>query len=359
MLLNFFEERNLQIGKEIINAALAEDHSKYIQNFIQAFFDRPAANDPSAMTRFNRRVLVYRALLAQAGFQAPAHIRPQTTGLFGEELITALKNSESANNRTGHQSAARVLGNSNHTWKQLAEGLRLLYDFMMDRTSGYQAFDEWYINRPNKSGDPWADEDLKKLLEMFKYPNGARQIGKVLAQHTPSTTSDYAEDIYKDLIAGRLVIIDQSSGEPGINQSSAERIMWHIFRQNQSDFRSAKTPPNIIVYVEEAHNLLPEGSDEDLLDIWVRTAKEGAKYNLGMAYATQEVSSIQKNILKNTANWFIGHLNNTDETRELCKYYDFADFEASIRRAQDRGFLRVKTLSNVFVIPAQIRKFEV
>jgi DNA helicase HerA-like ATPase len=140
----------------------------------------------------------------------------------------------------------------------------------------------------------------------------------------------------------------------------SERICRTIF--NDAIFRFTSTSPNNFIqfYFEEAHNLFPKKDDKDLSQIYNRLAKEGAKLNLGLIYATQEVSSISSNILKATQNWFISHLNNEDEIKELRKYYDFSDFtESLIRFSQDtdKGFVRMKTYSNPFVIPVQIDRF--
>lgn len=371
MKLNFYDYKILDNSKTIVNLALDGQEAQYFKNFKQVELHQPIQADYGnneefweELKRFYRKTLAYFALLKKAGLEPPRGFSPKMKFddkkfLFSDDLSKKMKKVELPKEKRKEElikASAEILRNENANWDSLPTAFEGLFYFL--ETDIGTKYNVDYIKK-SATGQAFADSDLERLLEIFKYSKGANLIGKVNEQHDPNSKADYSEEIYQHLLNGKLVIVDQSSGNEVLNRASAKRIMTTIFKGNQQVFRNGNRPKDILVYIEEAHNLLPSGKDLDLSDIWVRTAKEGAKYKLGLVYATQEVSSIQKNILRNTANWFISHLNNTDETRELTKYYDFVDFEPSIRRAQDKGFLRVKTLSSPFIVPMQIDKFEI
>lgn len=380
MKINFYDDNLIQVGKELIDNKIESDGANssahYIRNFINVHFIKPVDGDYSTITRYERKLLVYKTLLSKSDFTPPNTGSVLKGNHFNKDLLEAIKNGiygyelleekdqlKMEEKKRKYDECYEILleyTEKGSTYYKLQKAFKFLSEYIQDPESTYHQFNKQYVRKSEGEGINWADNDLEVLLTMFQYPNAARQVAKANIFHNVhSVKGDYADMIYKDLSEGKLVIVDQALGDSSMNKIAATRILNKIFGENAKKFSDAKEPSNIIVFVEEAHNLMPRGSEEDNTNIWARVAKEGAKFKIGMIYSTQEVSSIQRNILKNTTNWFISHLNNKEEIRALETYYDFEDFSRSILCAEDKGFIRMKTRSNRFVVPIQVDKFQV
>ncbi len=352
----------LVVGRELIQERMSAETTRYTTNFRDADLSIPAnLNDRGIATRFHRAVVVHQTALAAAGFTPPA--QPLLTGLFGQKLIGALRSdkNEGSDNASKYRSAAAVLEQTSPSWDGLRAAFEALDRFINDRKSGYQSFEEEYT-RSSTSGEEWADSRLKAVLSIFRTPNGVLTFQDLRDQHSSATASDYADDIVADLREGKLVVFDQSIGDPDLNRKAAKRIMWKVFREQQRLFTSGEDRQpwerHVLVYVEEAHNLLPRGGSKDVLStVWARAAKEGGKMNLGMVLATQAPSSVLPEILSETDNWFISHLNSDNEAKVVERYLDFADFIPQIRRVSEPGFIRLRTLSSGYTVPVQLDRF--
>ena len=360
-------------GKGVIDEHLRErTDAQYVRNFINTSIEPPSDDwSRGTQTRYRRNITVYRTILAAANFDVPENLQnADISRLFGSDLRTALKSTE----ENKYINAANTLARATVSWTELYRALMALQEFVISgqRAEGHPKFKEFNNDYERKKGKPWNDDTLNGLLYLLSWGGGVGRVRELQERHSPSVESDYSTEIVDELVKGKLVIVDQSIGSQTEIEHTSERIMWEIFNRQRQVFTdpprgpdgefirdengNIMPPPDIIVYVEEAHNLIPS-HDPKLDSIWARVAKEGSKFHIGLVYSTQEPSSILANILKNTDNWFVAHLNNQDETRELRKYYDFEMFVDQILKVSDTGFLRMRCLSNPYIVPVQINKF--
>ncbi len=220
---------------------------------------------------------------------------------------------------------------------------------------------------PNQDIAEWfnvPDERVKHVANVLLAASGGGY--KILiplgeGYHSPAAKDDYAPQIYSDLVAGRIVIVDLSRGSEGVLQFASERIINYVLGRAAEKFRNGQTADVIQIFLEEAHRLFDRERFRDAkrtADPYVRLAREAAKYKIGMIYSTQQVSSVETDVLDNTANWIIAHLNSEGEVKLLRGRYEFGRFAEQILTAEDRGFVRLKTLSSRFVVPVQVRKFD-
>lgn len=368
---NFYQA--LQEGLEILQAELNRDGTNKGQDMQTLTSLSLSSNDPamfasdgefrSAETRLQKTIAIYKAILFKAGFQPSPHDR-NVKFSAGEDVLSELFNriyDDPAIISEHGSSKSKRAAYVKSQFGDPAAGISL--DQAIEFFSACRAAISTNPIISPSSRKPWFADHDRGLLNLLvgKSDNdtpirSTRVIGNAGKPfHSPTGSDNIPSDVYGYLQQGKIVIIDLSVGVESVRKTAADRIASYILAKNMEAFSSGGQPPKIVIYVEEAHNII--GRDADFDTTWPRIAKEGAKAGIALVFSTQEPSSVHPNILANTENWFVTHLNNEDELRALGKFYDFADFHDSLKSAQDVGFARIKTLSSPFVVPTQIRRF--
>lgn len=348
LLNNFYEQ--IPEGFSIICEQIKNDgnaSSGDIQNFMTASFDEPDTKDYSSHNRWELKSAIYRCLLYKAEYELKNKDSYSITFIANREIRNAVEGDGKYNIIEGNRGRITMPISMACDWFLRARDVNKVNPLRSSSTSG----------------EDWFDGDCKAMLNMLaqkndrdSYIRGYRILINAKEFHSCDRDKEEVyEEVYDSLTDGKIVILDLSVGIATMREKISKDLAKYIFNSSMNIFTKGEKPPFIMIYIEEAHNLIGKGMA--LTEMWPRIAKEGAKYKIGLVYATQEVSSVHPNILSNTENWFVSHLNSENEIRELDKFYDFADFHKSLLRAQDVGFTRVKTLSSSFVVPVQINKF--
>jgi hypothetical protein len=206
---------------------------------------------------------------------------------------------------------------------------------------------------------PMFDPSDGHLLEFLNPSSGSGPtiLTPYSAYHDPNA-GHFIADILKLLDTGKTVILDLGNATDKLRRYFADMLSNAVFGHQERKFVENRLGSHFVeLYFEEAHNLFPV-DDKDLTGVYARFAKEGAKFHIGMVYSTQSPSTINRELLAQTENFFVGHLSSQHEAQALGRLQiAFAGHEPDILRTKTRGYMRMLTQAHRFVIPVQARKF--
>ncbi len=312
--------------------------------------------DVGDQTRYKRALSMYFALLHEAGFNHP---KMSVQLSVNEQIRTALcadpdvkkfarveKNSQGDDQVSETQDLAVAA--------RLYERLWTLYDNNSNDSNLFPV--------SARSGKPYFESVHRGLLKMIGDRNvsGAKKLTPFIAYHDMSG-SDVVKAIVADVDAGKAVLLDLANADPVVAKYYSEMIARAILGRQMTKFSEQEASEfakhSVLFYFEEAHNLF-RADDRELTSVYNKLAKEGAKFRIGMVYATQSMTTLSPDLLKNTENFFIAHLNDDREIKEIERRYEFTGIGLDVQRARSKGYVRMITLSHRYALPVQVKLFE-
>jgi hypothetical protein len=352
--LNFYEQPDSCI--QILRTLLEQYNqtAQYVRSFSSVQMpnvDEVKTLSPgSQRIRAVRKIQMYWAILNKAGFSAdenrlrrlgltsgsangPSHFDPH----FRRELITA------------------VFGSTPPQPPQSLSDLQIYLEAV-------ESYRQQNGNAPalqGTNGPVFEADDIALLGFLNPSTGGGPRILRPFMHYHDPKAGDFVGQILQSLDKGQTIILDLGNAADEIRRYFSDLLSRAVFSHQETKFTNNNFKGHFVqLYFEEAHNLFPR-DNKDFTGVYARFAKEGAKFHIGMVYSTQSPSTINKELLAQTENFFVAHMSSQEEANVLAKLQiQFDGLQQDILHTRTPGYMRILTFSHRFVIPVQVNKFE-
>ncbi len=232
-------------------------------------------------------------------------------------------------------------------------------DYVKTPSNLHRDFSDFFgEQKTDKSGNTKEDVSARKTIMAIR-----KRIRYLIDEgNLHSKSSNLIDDVFRYLKEGKTVIIDLSLKDNMDAGIISTILVRKLFENNKEKFTSDNSDEVIktVIFIEEAQNVLSEEFVKSNANPFVRVAKEGRKFGLGLVAITQRPSAISEEIRTQAENFFALHMGNSDDIKALVKsniHYDgvIANF---IQREAIPGNLYMVSSDQAFALPVRVTEFE-
>ena len=334
----------------------------------------PPTSDASAFNHYWRTMGMWWAILYRAQFTPPRNLYapidfPASVKKDLVDSVRGVVTDNSGNFSTRPGQPIRVLpAIYSRVWHLLQDDARLSGGSQASQGNGRRRSGQEgaqgqaqapHFPPSSRTGEPYFNEVERAMLRVIADDTvgGPRYLRPFSKYHSIEGGSIF-DEITNHVAEGRSVFLDLSQGNEVVRNNLVDRICRAIFKLQNDRFNSEEGVGErfVLLHFEEAHRLF-RSDDKDMNSIYNILAKEGAKLNIAMAYSTQSMTTISPDLIKNTDNFLIAHLDDDREAREVARKYAFRDVADDVQRIQSKGYVRMITRSHRFALPVQVTRF--
>lgn len=219
----------------------------------------------------------------------------------------------------------------------------------------YRDFPDFFGVEKKKNSDVSAQKTIMAIRKRIRH-----LIDEDGGLH--SNTSTLISDLFRYLKQGKTVIIDLSLKDSLDASIISNILVKKLFAHNKNNFTSGNSNDiiNSVIFVEEAQNVLSDDFVKSNANPFVKVAKEGRKFGLGLVAITQRPSAISEEIRTQAENFFAFHMGNTDDIKALVKSNINYDGVISkfIQNETIKGNLYMVSSDQSFALPIRVLEFE-